>query len=86
MVHRKVNPDIGKALQEYRLKSGLSQTQLCTEYQRLSGETLTKQVLSAYELGKRQPTAMIIDYLLEAYGYKNEPQRRKILVKLLLGI
>ena len=86
MVHRKVNPAIGKALQEYRLQSGLSQSQVCKEYERLSGEVLSKQVLSAYELGKRQPTAMIIDYLLDAYGYKKEPQRRKILVKLLLGI
>jgi uncharacterized protein len=61
----------GAALQEARLRAGLSQTELARR------ATVTQSVISAYESGARQPSLPVLERLVAATGLELELRIRK---------
>jgi transcriptional regulator with XRE-family HTH domain len=59
---------IGKRLRQQRLARGLSLEALATEI----GGIVTRQALSKYELGKSQPSPVLLNKLAQALGVKSE--------------
>lgn len=60
---------IGSRIRELRLQLGLSQSELAAELCRLSRrDTVTRETISRWESGKREPRSYSLRYLAEALG------------------